>query len=71
QAGLKGSMHGKAQISEKHGNFIVNTGGAFAIDVIELMRLARKTVLEKFGIKLEPEVKLVGFPKHVVQELID
>ena len=71
QAGLKGSWHGKAQISEKHGNFIVNTGGAFAEDVIELMKLVRNTVLEKFGIKLEPEVKLVGFPEQVIKELID
>lgn len=68
QAGLKGSVQGHAQISEKHGNFIVNTGGAFAKDVIELMRLARNSVLEKFGIKLEPEVKLIGFTEDIVKE---
>ncbi len=71
EAGLKGSWHGKAQISEKHGNFIVNTGGAFADDVIALMKLARTAVYEKFGIRLEPEVKLVGFSEHVIQELIN
>ncbi len=69
QAGLKGTSHGHALISEKHGNFIVNTGGAFAQDVIELMKLARNTVLEKFGIKLEPEVKLIGFTEEIVKEL--
>ncbi|MBI3193036.1 MAG: UDP-N-acetylmuramate dehydrogenase [Ignavibacteriae bacterium] len=68
QSGLKGTMQGHAQISEKHGNFIVNTGGAFAQDVIGLMRLARKTVLEKFGITLEPEVKLIGFTEDIVKE---
>lgn len=71
EAGLKGSWYGKAQISEKHGNFIVNAGGAFAEDIIALMKLARTTVLEKFGIKLEPEVKLVGFTEQVIQELIN
>ena len=71
QAGLKGTWHGKAQISEKHGNFIVNTGGALADDVVELMRLAKKTVLEKFGIKLEPEVKLVGFPVNRIEDLVE
>jgi len=68
QAGLKGSVHGHAQISEKHGNFIVNTGGAFASDVIELMRLARTTVRQQCGILLEPEVKLIGFTEDIVKE---
>jgi len=58
QAGLKGSRRGGAQISEKHGNFIINLGDAKAVDVIELIRLARKSVSDKFGIKLELEVSL-------------
>ena len=62
EAGLKSARRGNAQISEKHANFIVNLGNAKAQDVLDLMNLARKTVLEKFGIVLEPEVKLIGFP---------
>ncbi|MBI1803257.1 MAG: UDP-N-acetylmuramate dehydrogenase [Ignavibacteriae bacterium] len=60
-AGLKGVRRGNAQISERHANFIVNLGGAVARDVVDLIELARKTVLEKFGITLELEVKLIGF----------
>lgn len=69
EAGLKGTRRGKAQISEKHGNFIVNTGGATANDVLELIRLARTSVKNKFGITLEPEVKLLGFPDSIYKEL--
>jgi len=69
ESGLKGTCRGKAQISEKHGNFIVNTGGAKASDVLELMRLAQSTVLKKFNVKLEPEVKLVGFAEEIYKEL--
>lgn len=68
-AGLKGKKFGGAQISEKHGNFIVNTGKAAALDVLALIRLARKTVAEKFGITLELEVKLLGFPEAVYEEV--
>jgi len=60
QAGLKGLTRGGAQISDKHANFIVNLGGARSAEVIELIAAARKTVLAKAGIELEPEVKLVG-----------
>lgn len=69
EAGLKGTRRGKAMISDRHGNFIVNTGGASAHDVLELMRLAKSTVKKKFNINLEPEVKLIGFPQHVMQEM--
>ncbi len=61
QAGLKGTQRGGAQISDKHANFIVNLGGAKALDVIGLLDLAKREVLAKFNIRLEPEVKLVGF----------
>jgi len=61
QAGLKGMRIGEAQISEKHANFMVNLGGASASNVLDLIRLAQKTVLEKFDIRLELEVKLLGF----------
>ena len=60
QAGLKGARRGGAQISEKHANFIVNLGDATAADVVELIALARNTVLNATGIELHPEVRLVG-----------
>lgn len=60
QAGLSGSSVGAAQVSPKHCGFIVNNGGATAEDVLELMRLVRKTVYEKSGIMLEPEVRLIN-----------
>ena len=59
-AGLKGSNRGGAVISEKHANFIENRGGATASDVLELIDLARAQVLDRFGIELETEVRIVG-----------
>jgi UDP-N-acetylmuramate dehydrogenase len=58
-AGLKGTKVGGAMISEKHANFIVNTGGAKAADILALMALARERVREKTGIDLEPEIIVV------------
>lgn len=61
-AGLKGVMHGGAQISNKHANFIINkTGSATANDVYSLMCLAKQKVKELYDITLIPEVKFVGF----------
>lgn len=59
-AGLKGHIVGKAQISPRHANFIVNTGGATAADVVGLIALARSRVREQFGVELELEVELRG-----------
>ena len=59
-AGLRGLAVGGAQVSEKHCGFIVNKGGATAKDVAELMRLVAEIVEEKFGVRLEPEVKRLG-----------
>lgn len=59
-AGLKGLAHGGAQISSVHANFIVNTGGARAADVVALIERARQEVRTRRGIELEPEVKIVG-----------
>ncbi|RPI34075.1 MAG: UDP-N-acetylmuramate dehydrogenase [Chloroflexota bacterium] len=59
-AGLKGTRVGQAEISTLHGNFFLNRGGAKAQDIYELIRLARNTVFEKFGISLELEVELLG-----------
>ncbi len=60
KAGLKGKKIGGAQISEKHANFIINTGGASASDILELMTFIQETVFKTFNIELEPEVKIVG-----------
>lgn len=60
QCGLKGRRIGGAQVSEKHAGFIVNTGGATCRDVVELMELIQKTVAERTGIELEPEVRVAG-----------
>jgi UDP-N-acetylmuramate dehydrogenase len=61
KAGLKGKIMGKAQISEKHANFIVNLGGASAEDVLGLAKLIKEKVYAKFRIKLEEEVQKIGF----------
>lgn len=60
EAGLKGLTAGGAQISEKHGNFIVNRGGARASDVLVLIDAAREKVRAMTGIALETEVVIVG-----------
>lgn len=60
QCGLKGRRVGDAQISHLHANIIVNLGGATAKDVRELIALAQGAVEEKFGVRLEPEIKFVG-----------
>ncbi|WP_433957714.1 UDP-N-acetylmuramate dehydrogenase [Cytobacillus horneckiae] len=59
-AGLKGHSLGGAQISEMHGNFIVNKGNATAADVLALIQHAKDTVFDKFEVKLETEVEIIG-----------
>lgn len=59
-AGAKGLSIGAAQVSEQHGNFIVNTGGARARDVETLIREVQRRVHEKFGVELFTEVRIVG-----------
>jgi UDP-N-acetylmuramate dehydrogenase len=59
-AGLKGKKIGGAQVSEKHANFIINTGGASASDILGLMEFVKESVFKTFNIDLEPEVKIVG-----------
>jgi len=58
QAGLKGRTIGKAMVSPKHANFIVNTGGALAEDIVGLMKEVRQKVFEHSGVLLEPEVRI-------------
>src|SRR5258706_8315465 len=60
ECGLKGTRRGSAEISTRHANVIVNENAATAADVLELMRLMRKSVLEKFAVELVPEVELLG-----------
>ena len=59
EAGLKGFSIGGAQVSEKHAGFVVNRGGASCEDVKQLMAHIQKTVFDRSGITLEPEVKLI------------
>jgi UDP-N-acetylmuramate dehydrogenase len=59
-AGLKGHRIGRAQISPLHANFFINLSGATAADIRNLIELARETVFDKFGVKLELEIELVG-----------
>ena len=58
--GVKGMRVGAAEVSDVHGNFIVNRGGASAADVIELVRQVRAVIWAKSGYVLEPEVLLLG-----------
>ena len=60
QSGLKGVSVGGAQVSEKHAGFVINTGTATTSDILSLIELIRQTVWEKFGVRLEPEVKYIG-----------
>jgi len=59
-SGLKGFRIGDAIVSEKHANFIINSGNASASDIEKLMKLVERTVERKQGVKLQSEVKIVG-----------
>jgi UDP-N-acetylmuramate dehydrogenase len=59
-AGCRGLQEGGARFSEKHANFVENTGEATTADVLALMAEGRRRVKEKFGIELEPEVQVLG-----------
>lgn len=60
QSGLKGMGIGGACVSEKHAGFIVNKGNATAKDIYDTIQLAVQTVAKKQGVKMEPEVRIVG-----------
>lgn len=60
-AGLRGARVGGAQVSEKHTGFVINTGGATAQDVQDLIAHIQSSVYEQFGVEMHPEVKLWGF----------
>jgi len=57
--GLKGYSIGGAQVSEKHAGFVINTGNATAEDIFAIIAHIQETVFEQFGVKLEPEVKIL------------
>jgi len=66
-SGLKGAICGGAQISPKHANFISNTGDAKAGDVLDLIKLVKKRVLEDHGVTLQREVILIGFKEDELE----
>jgi UDP-N-acetylmuramate dehydrogenase len=59
QCGLKGYSVGDAQVSMKHAGFLVNTGSS-SRDFLELMRTVQRIVLERAGVQLEPEIRILG-----------
>lgn len=59
-SGLRGYSVGKAQVSPKHCGFVVNNGGAKASDVLKLIEDVSDVVMDKYGVKLEPEVRIIG-----------
>jgi UDP-N-acetylmuramate--alanine ligase len=62
ELGLKNSGVGKARVSEVHGNFIVNNGGATAAEMLELIEKIKSVARTQRGIDLETEVQIVGEP---------
>lgn len=64
RAGLKGYRVGDAQISELHANFVVNLGRATAADALGCIRKAFEEVRDRFDVRLEPEVRLIGFRRE-------
>ena len=63
-AGLKGFTVGGAKVSEKHAGFVVNTGRATAGDVVELTNQIADKIYQLYGVKLELEVKKLGFDER-------
>ena len=63
ECGLKGLAVGGAMVSEKHAGFVINAGGATCADVTALMREIQERVYARFGVMLEPEVKIVEPPR--------
>ena len=59
-ADLKGVSVGGAEVSQLHSGFLINKGGATATDIIQLMRIVQAAVMERFGVMLEPEVRIIG-----------
>lgn len=63
-SGLKGFSIGGAMVSEKHTNFIINRGNALSSDIYRLVRHIQDTVYNRFSVKLETEIRIIGeFPR--------
>jgi UDP-N-acetylmuramate dehydrogenase len=60
EAGIKGYSIGGAEISEMHGNFIVNAGNATAQDVLDVIQHVKDTIFDLYQIKMETEVEIIG-----------
>lgn len=60
EAGLRGYQVGGAQVAEKHCGFVINKDNSTAADIVQLMEDVSAKVEEQFGVKLEPEVKMIG-----------
>jgi UDP-N-acetylmuramate dehydrogenase len=60
QAGLKGLTVGKAQVSKLHAGFLINLGGATTDDFIALKDEVQRRVMARYGVQLEPEVRIIG-----------
>ncbi|MFA5636149.1 MAG: UDP-N-acetylenolpyruvoylglucosamine reductase, partial [Anaerovoracaceae bacterium] len=59
-SGLKGTSVGGAMVSDLHAGFIINTGGATASDITALMKLVQDRVFADAGVRLEPEIRIIG-----------
>lgn len=70
RAGLKGAREGRARVSPTHANFIVNEGGATALDIRTLIERCKRQVREQFGVELREEIVYLGFdePKSIRTE---
>ena len=60
ECGLKGYKIGGAEVSTKHAGFVVNTGNATSKDILSLIQYIQEKVYEKFNVKIEPEVQIIG-----------
>lgn len=60
QTGLKGYRIGAAQVAQRHANFILNCGGATATDIFQLIRYVQQQVEQRWSLRLEPEVRILG-----------
>ena len=68
-SGLKGYRLGGAQVSEKHCGFVINYDNATSSDIYKLVLYIQKVVNEKFGVLLEPEIKMIGDFENELQKI--